>query len=319
MGDSLAPSVTPLLHQTGVWEAFLASRPLPSAGNRAAWGSRWLGEHAFLREPWGTGWHLDRVAFDQQLRRAAERAGVRLLRGSVSSLGGGPGGWVVATDAGTLQAEFVVDATGRRAALARQLGARRRVLDHQIALVAFLHPIDAPIEDTTTLVEAVPDGWWYSALLPDGRLSLAFFTDPERARGARSAGGWSAAMAATDHTADRLKPYNVTSRPRTVSAGSSLLTPSGGRGWLAVGDAAATYDPLSSHGVGTALAEGRRAGELVCQLLAGDCSALGVELDRRMASYAAYLTRRLAYYRAELRWPDSPFWARRHVLPRSGS
>src|SRR4028118_1738065 len=34
-----------------------------------------------------------------------------------------------------------------------------------------------PAADTYTLVEAMPDGWWYSALLADGRLAAAFMTD----------------------------------------------------------------------------------------------------------------------------------------------
>ena len=43
-----------------------------------------------------------------------------------------------------------------------------------VALVASGTPGDA---DQRTLIEATPDGWWYSATVPDGTLVLAFQTD----------------------------------------------------------------------------------------------------------------------------------------------
>ena len=70
----------------------------------------------------------------------------------------------------------MADATGRPAHLARRLGARRLRYDRLVGAAALLRS-PAPASDTYTLVEAVPAGWWYSALLADGRMAVAFMTD----------------------------------------------------------------------------------------------------------------------------------------------
>ena len=58
---------------------------------------------------------------------------------------------------------------------------RRRAFDVQIAAVAVLdHKVcAAELHDATTLIAAAEDGWWYAALLPNRRLAVAWFTDPD--------------------------------------------------------------------------------------------------------------------------------------------
>lgn len=68
-----------------------------------------------------------------------------------------------------------MDASGRPAALARRLGADRRKHDRLVAVFASVRAsaVDA---DARTLVEAVPEGWWYTARVPGGRRVVAFLT-----------------------------------------------------------------------------------------------------------------------------------------------
>jgi flavin-dependent dehydrogenase len=87
-----------------------------------------------------------------------------------------------------------------------------------------------------------------------------------------------------------------------------------GEGWIAAGDAATAFDPLSSQGILTALYSGLRAGETVDACLRGDggaAEAFGRQTD---ALYAAYLRNRVLFYAAEGRWATRPFWSRRHGL-----
>ena len=58
-------------------------------------------------------------------------------------------------------------------------GAARRFEDRQIALIALLETDEVALKDQTSLVEAVESGWWYSAVQSDGRLGIAFMTDPD--------------------------------------------------------------------------------------------------------------------------------------------
>ena len=103
------------------------------------------------------------------------------------------------------EARFLLDATGRSAWLGRRCGALRIARDSQVASVAFLEARGRPIEDTTTLVEAVERGWWYSAALPDGRLVAAFMTDHDLLPpGSTNPETWLSLLDGAAHTARRL-------------------------------------------------------------------------------------------------------------------
>ena len=81
IGETLAPSATPLLHRLGAIDALRASHPLPCHGNRSSWGGNGsLVEHDFLREPYGPGWHLDRPTFNAALLATADGAGAACWR-----------------------------------------------------------------------------------------------------------------------------------------------------------------------------------------------------------------------------------------------
>jgi flavin-dependent dehydrogenase len=95
---------------------------------------------------------------------------------------------------------------------------------------------------------------------------------------------------------------------QATDASTSCLDRVVGPGWAATGDAAVAFDPLSSQGLVTALVMGREAGGLAAGL---------VRTSDYEAEYQAlldeHLSLRRAYYALETRWPDSPFWARRHL------
>ena len=81
------------------------------------------------------------------------------------------------------------------------------------------------------------------------------------------------------------------------------------------GDAAMTFDPLSSQGIAKALRSGRLA-----SFVAADFLLRGAETHDRYTRLACgeceeYERAKRSYYREEQRWPTAPFWARRHAEP----
>lgn len=82
--------------------------------------------------------------------------------------------------------------------------------------------------------------------------------------------------------------------------------------WLAVGDAASTFDPLSSQGLVKALRTGVFASFAIADLLTRDTDA-GLARYRRYVpeEYASYSRARAKYYNEEHRWPHREFWRRR--------
>ena len=106
--------------------------------------------------------------------------------------------------------------------------------------------------------------------------------------------------------------------PLITDAGVTYLDQLTGPGWAAAGDAAVSFDPLSSQGILTALLMGRDAGDAVAAMLTN----IGPEpLLRYSSNYATlldtHMRRRMAYYALEQRWPNAPFWARRHAASAS--
>ncbi len=324
LGESLPPAARPLLAELGVLDRVTAAGHLPSHGTLSAWGSDVLAARDFVFELHGPGLQLDRPRFDADLRASARDAGAELLEGARVDRAIRRGDrWEVClagAPARAVDAAWLVDATGRRSALARRLGATREHADALVAFVGVLHPRGSADRDARLLVEACADGWWYSALCPAGERVVAFLTDRDLAdpRAWLSRAGFEAGLASTVHLAPRLAAhgYTLADRPRGVSAATGRLSPWRGPGWLAAGDAALAFDPLSSQGIFHALYTGLRAGHALASALAGDDADLAAH-DRRLAEvHTAYLANRAAYYAAEPRWADRPFWRRRAAAPR---
>jgi flavin-dependent dehydrogenase len=301
VGETLPSNLAPLLRHLGL-EGLLDGH-LRSQGNRSFWGSSVAAESPFLANPYGEGWHVDRQRFEAGLAQAAIAAGADWR-------------WGVRAERGTLKDVFVADATGRPARLARRFGARRLRYDRLVGISALLES-PTPAQDTYTLVEATPDGWWYSALLADGRLAAAFLGDGDLLDRPLRAGdpeAWWSRLRQTEATRERVDSHGCGGTVlRVLPADTSRLDRIEGDRWLAVGDAAVAYDPLSSYGVGSAMGSGFYAGNAIAELLNGreDARLAYLSIMQR-ACEACFAMQRVAYSQ-ERRWPESPFWRRRQA------
>ena len=321
-GETLPPSIAPLLERLGLGSALAADGQLRSRGNRSLWGSGEPAESPFIANPYGGGWHLDRQRFETRLKATAVQAGVRWLGGfRVVGCAPGPAGWRLDLASGTasrrvLNPAFVADATGRASRIARKLGTRRLRYDRLVGVHGVLAST-TPDSDSTTLVEAVRDGWWYSANLPGGRLAVCFFSDgdllelPLRRGDDRA---WVSRLGRTEATRERVAVggYRLVGPPRALPAESSRLDVIAGSGWLALGDAAAAYDPLSSYGITSAMGSGFYGGHSIADQLSGRREARDAYSSLMQRTYRTYLDLLATHYSRECRWLKAPFWRRRH-------
>jgi len=320
IGEALPPVGRALLDELGLLEGFLRQEHAPSPGNSSAWGSGEVATHDFLFGLHGHGWHLDRARFDAGLRAAAEGAGVELhTPARVTGAERTADGWRVRVATGDGERDvacaWLVDATGRSAALARRHGGARVRHDRLVAVHARFRPLGDGERDGRTLVEAVPDGWWYTARLPTGERVAAFLADAVaiHRHGLLAPAAFAGALSRTTHLRAVLAEYAPACAPRGADAGSARLAPPAGDGWIAAGDAALSFDPLSSHGILNALHTGTLAGSAVHAHLSGDPTVVPAYVRHVDALYAAYLQHLRAYYAMETRWPERPFWSRRHA------
>ncbi len=327
VGETLPPSLAPLLRHLGLDALLAEDGHLRSQGNRAFWGSAEPAESPFLANPQGLGWHVDRRRFEARLAQAAQAAqaaGVDWRWGwEVTGCTATGDGWrldlINPEGPQILEVDFVADATGRPARLARQLGAHRVRYDRLVGISTLLAS-PTPATDSYTQVEAVQDGWWYSALLADGRLAVAFLGDgdllPRALLGPESDPTlWASLLRETAATRERVEAhgYEIAAPLKVLPAESSRLDSITGDGWLALGDAAAAYDPLSSHGIASAMGSGFYGGNAIADLLAGREEARLAYLEVMQRAYAPYLDLLREHYGRERRWPESPFWKRRRA------
>ncbi|MBE9070834.1 tryptophan 7-halogenase [Leptolyngbya cf. ectocarpi LEGE 11479] len=324
VGESLPGAARPLLRDLGLLARVEAGGHSPCYGNLSVWGSPQVIETDFIRDPNGLGWHLDRPKFDQSLRQAALEAGVQRQLARVRSAQWSGQDWsVVLTSGQTLTARWLLDATGRRAAVARQLGARRQRDDDLVAVVTWV-PSCAEDRDTRTLVEAVPNGWWYTSRLPgaEHQRVVVFHTEPKIASIVRRhPETWLTYLSHAHHvsgllqrmlTPEQLSAVVAKSRPFVLTeACGARLNRFWGEGWLAVGDAALSFDPLSSQGIFNGLYTGMLAGQTVDAVLAGQENALQGYTQQLESIRAAYLQHHRVFYQAEERWCDRTFWSQR--------
>lgn len=314
VGETVSAGIVPLLSYLGAETVLGQAVTLPAFGTAAAWGSDQVIERDFIFTGRGQGLHLDRTRFDQALAGCLETFGGTSRAGTqVRDITRRDDGWTVLLEgAEPLSVRIIVDATGRPARIARRLGAERRVTDRLAGLVCHLDLPEGPAV-RTTLVEAVPEGWWYTAPLPHGQAVAALMTDADllRGLGMDSASDFLSKLMATRHVSVRLAGARPRGEPRAFPAESHVLSQPHGPGWVAAGDAACAFDPLASLGIGYALTSGIQAARIADGWLRGDDSlalAYPGDIARHVAAHGAQSR---AMYAAEGRWPEAPFWLRR--------
>ena len=274
------------------------------------WGTTQLNSQDSIFKPHGQAWLIVRPAFDEALASYALRQGVDIQNGmKVRDLKREGGRWYVTATSGRriirFQADVIIDASGRRSALARRLGAHPAHYDRLVGITAFCQARNCK---RALLVESGREGWWYSAVLPNDHLFLTYMTDVDIIQdegGPRLA--WMRALRMAECTRERwtgpVPPTKVHVRP----ARTTILNRVTGPGWFVIGDAALSRDPLSSEGISAGLEDGLTSGGLSIALAKG--CAPSVDHNRRVVEY---LRRRWDVYGWERRWPGSNFWQRRH-------
>lgn len=314
VGETLSPGVLPLLDYLGLREAFQGLGHLPCGGTASAWGGAQVMERSYLFGGRGQGWHLDRAGFDDWLWARAAQAGTQGVRARATRAQRAGGVWQVELDDGaTLQAEVLIDASGRTAWLARHEDASPRRDDALVAEARWFQSAGGHVGGRAAsdgaLVESVADGWWYSASLPGQRGVAMFMTDHDL----RAQRSWDARLAAAPATAARLACWRADGRSLVRAANSQCGRTLDGEGWVAAGDAAAAFDPISSMGIGFSLRSGMEAARVAAGMIDGDggneaATAYAASIRR---IYADYRSRLGGIYALERRWPGEVFWARR--------
>jgi flavin-dependent dehydrogenase len=285
-------------------------------GNLSSWDGDDLVSTDFLCDPDGPGWRLERARFDSELRECTVGAGVFFRSGQVTDIARRDNLWQLSFSDGQAEcARWLVDATGRRAFVARRLGAKRLV-DTRLTAVYARGVAEQPICLDRTIVEAVPQGWWYAARLPSDALLAGVHMRPlDAARLSRNPSAWRQAFAETRHLARLFSDITFEEDLHVLDASGSRLDRFAGYAWIACGDAALTFDPLSAQGLFSAIHGGMMAGRSVSSALQGISDSTAGYINLLEQVWHIYSNRLRLAYQSETRWPSHAFWSTVRTLP----
>jgi flavin-dependent dehydrogenase len=325
IGETLTPGVESLLKQAQIVGS-LASLDFPrTTGNLSAWGSDHLHFSAYSQESTVYGFQVNRAVFDSMLMASAQRAGAFFLQpGRPTEVHPEPDGWRVrirfhSGASSWIRTRFLCDATGRSQFLARRLRLGVRSHGKLVGLIAYWKhdPGAASADDCNTLVESLPEGWFYTAGLGDNRRVSGWMADRDLLPGdlhscARRV--YSDALAQTRHSRELLQRAAWDGKVRIFAASPTLVERVAGSSWLLVGDAASTVDPISSQGIQKAITSALAAGVVVQTILTRPEekeTAIAFYQDREETTFRLHVDSLARLYNLEGRWRDQPFWKRR--------
>ena len=313
VGESLPPSIVPLLDSIGVVDALDQAKTLRTSHSIVKWADS-EGGSSLAAAPGAI--QVDRGRFDRLLLDHSARAGVNVIRSAeVTDAKFASGQWRLKIESNgarfTWHSNFVVDATGTRSLLRR--GRYEYKMSPTFAISGHWRCVPA---DRSSSLEAGDDCWYWSAPVPDNCVSAVVFVDPTRfdGTGARKVDElYRELLSASEllrhfldgKQASPVRVCDVTPRSRTISVASN---------WCKVGEAAFSFDPISSQGTQAAIASSLRAAPVINTLLRKpERTQLAADFyhDRQATAMSDHLATASEIYNRQYQLSGAPFWKAR--------
>lgn len=321
IGESLAPAAQRILKELNLL-ADLEQRKddlyRKNLGMQSCWGSDQLHIVDHLRNPDGFVRSLNRKAFEEFLRESAEKRGVRCIWNSKLQHSSLESQWKIKIQSNeshaepmTIYASYVIDASGRQSHFARSIGIKRQTIDK---LIACWISLPNTAKNTMSTISASENGWWYSSVVPNNKRIIAYHTDADIIEKTRLKTLESFLAIARENKEisnligskqDGIKFHG------TVAANSTILEQVAGPRWAAIGDAAISFDPLSSQGMFNAMASSMQLKNLI-ETYKFKEELAKIHQYQTYQIWNRYLDHRRMFYQAEIRWKHAEFWQRRH-------
>lgn len=318
IGESIPPESRQVFAKMGILENFLAENHDPCYGSISYWGDHRRGYNDSIMSPFGHGWHLDRTRFNRFLAEEASEAGAEVLTQTkyLDSEKLENGRFLLTIEheetMKTIEAQIVVDASGVKAIFAQQMGSKKIHSQPLICLASRFRSTNGQVSQMQlTHLEAVEYGWWYTAKLPDNSMLVTLYSTKKiiQSEKLNSPDNWLAHLKNTPHTFNLLKSMEMIDNPlKGFPAPSYCLDKIADENWLAIGDAASAYDPITSRGIIKSLLNAEVSANVIAKKLNNsvlDCMEVHHQINQ---SYERYEEERRYYYAMEKRWEQSEFW-----------
>ncbi|MGQ0669856.1 MAG: NAD(P)/FAD-dependent oxidoreductase [Actinomycetota bacterium] len=323
VGESLVPSTNKILEEIGFWDrmdgyGFIRKPGATWTGPKGKVGAEAMIRFADAPLPeikQDYTFHVDRSRFDALLLKHASEKGARVVQGAnalrvdLDDEGRASGVRVRILDRELdLTSRFVVDASGRRGLLGRQLKLMEKdPLFDQYAIYSWFRGVRPPTEDTGDFIHIhflpVRRGWVWQIPLYEGIWSVGVVVEKDVFN-----------KAGKDHEAffNDLIGKSVNTRYAMKGAErirefliegdySYKMKRFAGKGWMLIGDAARFVDPIFSSGVSVAMNSAKFAYEAIDATMKGadEVEQLDAYNDRLAAGVAVWYEWIKIYYKLQ--------------------
>ena len=327
------PASMPVLQELGVLSQVEDAGFPKKWGATMLWGREpdpWTWRFSETNRTYPHAYQVWRPTFDKILLDNARTAGVDVREGhtvtSVEVVGDRVSALTYRTEEGstaTVEAGWVVDASGQSAVLGRALGLREwDDRFRNMAIYAYFHGSDrlAQPDHNNIFIESYEHGWVWNIPLRDHFSSVGVVVDAAQGQIGIARHGvdgfFRRQLNLADHNRSMLTTARMTRPPRVAKDWSYKSSRSAGDGWILVGDAACFIDPLFSSGVHLAMMSAMMAAAYI-DAASNDPSirvpASRTYQDLYHTEYSHFRELAKLFY-ASNRTAESYFWEARRLL-----
>lgn len=312
LGETLPPSAMALLEELELLTFFQENALRKTYGYHAVWGSNTLQTtNFFTSNPFKYGLKIDKQAIQTALKA---KVASHILPFDLLNTIEHTKDKVTVTIAHKkekqhIEGNYIVDATGRNRVVLHALQIPIKQYDELLAFSCHLPKKKHKHMIHEVLTESFAGGWGIVSGLDKETQVMTLYTTKNTGLHTRltNYSNWKTILADTKY----LRKYLVKEAPSTIHGGkanSSAPQQISGESWIAIGDAAMAFDPLSSHGITNAIYTAYRASEA---FINPSYSLQDYHQDMQ-AILATYLDTKNTLYLREQRWPEAVFWETYH-------
>jgi flavin-dependent dehydrogenase len=313
-GESLHPICKANFESLNI--SFDDTEAIPYYGITARWGNNELNISNFIFNPYGNGLAIDRNNVEAKLINKAINTGAHVnLATSIVTINPRHNYWECKINCQnnikTYKAGFVVIATGRNS-FQRMNRCKYFYHDDLIALTLVIKTNESNHVSNLLQIESRPNGWLYANNIAGNKKVVSFLTDKDILPKSKSK---------ISILIDQLQQSLMNADFDIINSGEQnfYLTNArttwteiqSGQGWVRMGDAAYTIDPLSGQGIVKNMEMSRFFLYNVKNFFEDNPEIHKQYFTFNRSNYLKYIEGGKNVFQQEQRWPGNPFWNRR--------
>ncbi len=313
LGETLPPSAMPLLEQLKLLSLFEENAYRKTYGYHSMWGSSRVTDINFYHQnPYKNGLKINKHQTLEKMRDLIRDDMVSYSKGFEIIHEEHGNTVVLAKNEGVkiVQGKILIDATGRNRAVLQKLKVESTIYDELVSLSCHIPKIEHPKLTHEVYVESFKQGWGIVSALNETENICTIFTQKGHAilQKLKDVSQWKSVLSETIYLKDFLNE-DAQIKFKGGNANSSVAAQIAGNNWLALGDTAMSFDPLSSHGITNSIYTASNASEAIEKKLNFADTEAFPEYDETMKTiFQQYVQSKNKLYQQETRWKEEAFW-----------